>query len=165
MEELVRRPELTKDASSVLDYGCGSGVLALAALALGPPSLVAHATDVSQAALECASVNGELNGAGERLRLHMPWELSRSLRVETALANMLPGPLISVSTEIAERVAPGGTLLTSGFRECDEPAVCDAFSPYFSREGSRSRDGWLALTWRRSNAGVDNADLSEAAVS
>ena len=161
---------------TMLDYGCGSGVLAIGALALSEPDqLTAHATDVVEAALDCARRNARLNGLpDERLRLHMPWEVpsgdaweAEPLVADVAVANMLPGPLSSVAAEIISRVRPGGLLLLSGFRPVDLPAVRDAFEPYFELPAEPSReaaDGWIALACRRTEAPITTAALSDSAV-
>ena len=156
-------------ARRVLDYGCGSGVLALGALALGHPELVAHATDVNEAALACAARNGRLNGlTDERLRLTLPWEVARRLEADVAMANMLPGPLISVEAELAARVRPGALLLLSGFRSVDLPTVRAAFEGHFEMPAvptTRRDDGWLMLACRRrAGSPIDGRALSDAAV-
>ena len=169
-ECLARRAELCR-AKTALDYGCGSGVLALGALALGHPDLVAYATDVSEAALSCARRNGVINGVGSRrLRAALPWEVPRRLSARGAdwgMANMLPGPLISVEMELATRLRPGALLLLSGFRQRDVPAVRAAFEGHFEvpdEPTSERDDGWLMLACRRREGGVDVASLSDSAV-
>ena len=167
----VHRDELT---GRVLDFGCGSGVLALGALLLGRgPNLHAQATDVVEAALMCARRNAQLNDVdNERFGTYMPWELP-SLRaangrqlVDVALANMLPGPLTSVSSELIGRVRPGGLLLLSGFRPCDLGPVNNAFGTHFEMpdEPTSRRDGYCALACRRNAVPLRTDDLSESAV-
>ena len=153
--------------STVLDYGCGSGVLALAALTLaGDPSLCAHATDVNEAALVSAARNAALNGLSERLSLWMPWELPRAVSAELGFANMLPGPLISVAPELAKRTAPGARLLLSGFRRVDLATVARAYAEWFDvpAEPALEQEGWLALVCTRNNAAVNTGSQSAAAV-
>ena len=107
--------------------------MALASLCLGHPDLIAYATDVSEAALECTRRNGELNavstsGAKDRLRAALPWEVPRRINADVGMANMLPGPLISVAPELAARLRPGALLMLTGFRENDRRAVCGALA-------------------------------------
>ena len=172
LELLVQnRRELTGGARAVLDFGCGSGVLGLSALALGSPSLRAYGTDVVEAALECAERNAQLNGLTERLRLYLPWEVPSSLQADVAVANMLAGPLCSVASEIASRVRPGALLLLTGFRLESLAAVTDAYSPYFSTgaggqlEVVLQREGWVAVACRRTASTISSDALSELAVS
>ncbi len=156
-------------AACFLDYGCGSAVLALAALALGGPALRAYATDVNDAAIGAARRNGLLNAIeGGRLVVETPWELPSTLDADVAAANMLPGPLISVAPDLAARVREGGLLFITGFREADRQAVTDAFTPFFDvpPAATLARGGWLALACRRRDAGsgVSLSDLSDSAV-
>jgi len=152
---------------TILDYGCGSGVLALAALTLaGDPAVRAHATDVNEAALVSAARNAALNGHSDRLSLWMPWELPRAVRAELGFANMLPGPLISVAPELAKRMAPGARLLVSGFRRVDLATVARAYEEWFDvpAEPSLEQEGWLALVCTRNGAAVSTGSQSAAAV-
>ena len=200
-----RRAELFGPASgcnTVLDYGCGSGVLALAALLLGPTELRAVGTDVSEAALGCAARNAQINvcrqhpraesphrptppptqlprppakpslrpaahpcdpprpwmpqGLSDRLDVALPWELPRSLRARLAVANMLPGPLISVAADLAASTAPGATLIVTGFQRRDLAAVADALAPCFEvpEQPTLEREGWLSLLCTRTDAPV-----------
>ena len=156
----------------VLDYGCGSGILALAALTLSPDLEEAHATDVVDAALQCGRRNARLNNIpDERLTLAMPWELPSPRRglADVAVANMLPGPLISVASDLAARVKPGGVLMISGFRREDVNVVREAFAPCFElplaeHPTVESDGGWVALLGTRTQAALPTADLSAQAV-
>ena len=165
------RDELT---GRVLDFGCGSGILAIAALLLGRgPNLKAQATDVVQEALFCARRNAQLNDIDEdRLSLYLPWEMP-SLRAtdgralnDVAVANMLPGPLLSVALELAGRVRTGGLLCLTGFRECDRLTVTAGFEEYFTMpaEASIRRDGYIALACRRNDVPLRIDDMSASAV-
>ena len=159
-------PSAAGEQGPLLDYGCGSGVLALAALRAGTATC-AYATDVSAAALGCAARNAQLNRLGEHLSLCLPWELPATLRATFAVANMLPGPLLSVAEDVASRVAPGGELFLTGFRADDAPAVRRAYGKYFdvAAEPVAESAGWLCLACsRRENADPNVDDLSEAAV-
>ena len=83
---------------------------------------------------------------------------------------MLPGPLISVATELAARLRPAALLLLSGFRTDDLGALHEVFEPYFEMptdgEGATlERDGWLMLACRRrEGAALDSAALADSAV-
>jgi len=164
-----RQAELASEdgPATVLDFGCGSGVLGLAALRLGGPRLRGHATDVSATALECAKRNAQLNGLSDQLELWLPWELPSRVKADLAVANMLAGPLISVAAEIASRVAPGGQVLLSGFQSADVSAVRTAFGAYFDLYASpirESEDGWLVCSGVRNCDDVAARDRSADAV-
>ena len=162
------RDELLQgDGGRVLDYGCGSGILALAALLLGGPKLTAHATDVVEEALLCAGRNARLNDLDERIDLFQPWELPASKAADVATANMLPGPLSSVAPELIRRVrSPGGLLLLSGFKRCDMDAVRSVFGDHFEVPSAPTieRDGYVALACRRTATALSTSALSESAV-
>lgn len=154
-------------ARVVLDYGCGSAVLALAALRLGLAQR-AHAVDVSAPALCAARRNAVLSGFNDsQLCLWQPYELPRGVRAQLVLANMLPGPLISVAAEIAARTHPGSTAVLTGFRDGgDSAAVRAAFERYFEvpRAASYALEGWVALVCVRNRVPVDNQGQAEDAV-
>uniref|UniRef100_A0A7S0Q421 ETFB lysine methyltransferase n=1 Tax=Coccolithus braarudii TaxID=221442 RepID=A0A7S0Q421_9EUKA len=153
---------------AVLDFGCGSGVLALAALRLfrGKEPACGYACDVSEPALLCTRRNAQLNRLEDHLEACPPWELPSGLRVELAMANMLAGPLISVAPEIAQRVSAGGCLLISGFRQADAPAVRRAFEPYFGvpARPASALEGWLSFVCTRNERAVSVQEQSAAAV-
>src|SRR5690606_18239972 len=92
----------------VLDYGCGSGVLALAALALGAAH--AFAVDNDDQALVAARRNAELNRVGDRLWIGSPDALPER-RFGVVLANILAGPLVELAPALAARTAPGGRIV------------------------------------------------------
>jgi len=161
-------PLAARDGQAVvLDYGCGSAVLAIAALRLGLTS-TAHAVDVYEPALAAARRNGILCGFDDsQLRLWQPYELPRAVRAHLVLANMLPGPLIAVAAEIAQRVPEGGTAVLTGFRQGgDSDAVRAAYAKYIEvpRTPSYRLTGWVALVCVRHGAPVDAQGQSEEAV-
>jgi len=157
-------------AQTVVDYGCGSGVLGLAALALGPARLQLHGTDVAAPAVECAERNAQLNGLDGRSSFWLPWELPRRVEADVAVANMLAGPLIDVAPEIAQLVRPGGLVLLTGFRRESLGSVSAAYAPFFETDSNGAlrvaleRQGWLAVEARRSETTVSSVALSESAV-
>jgi len=167
-------------ARRVLDMGCGSGVLSLAALALasqaggGGGDLRAYGVDVHEPAISAARRNALLNGCGESAQFGYVWDVSSRLEADVAVANMMPGPLISVASDLITRTRAGGLLLISGFREADVPAVRAALEPHFSmpdapaveREGRADEAGgrWIAYVCRRTSTTYDVREMSESAV-
>eukprot|EP00965_Chrysotila_dentata_P025056 830869-Pleurochrysis_carterae.AAC.3 len=108
----------------------------------------------------------QINGVEDRLHLCLPWELPSSLRATLVLANMLPGPLISVACEIALRCATGGRAALTGFRAQDVGAVRRAFEPYFAfpPEPTLSSGGWLCFVCKRNDVDISSRDQSDMAV-
>jgi ribosomal protein L11 methyltransferase len=136
----------TTSGTTVLDYGCGSGILALAALALG--ARFAYAVDNDPQALTAARANAALNGAVERVFVGAPEQLP-PVAVDVLAANILAGPLAELAPTFAERLAPGGMLVLSGILEAQAARVAAAYSPYLANIERAARDGWVRLAGRR----------------
>ena len=133
-------------ATTVLDYGCGSGVLALAALALG--ARFAYAVDNDPQALIATRANAALNGAVDRLFVGAPESLP-AVAADVLLANLLAGPLVALAPTFASYVVPGGMLVLSGILEPQAAEVASAYAPFFGRLEQATRDGWVRLAGRR----------------
>jgi ribosomal protein L11 methyltransferase len=99
---------------TILDYGCGSGVLAIAALALGASR--AFAVDNDPQALDATHANAVLNGMTDRLFIGLP-EALPPVVVDILAANILAGPLIELAPQFAGQVRAGGALVLSGILE------------------------------------------------
>lgn len=134
----------------VLDYGCGSGVLALAALKLG--AHFAYAVDNDPQAIEATNDNARLNGLGS-LWVGPPDALP-SVRVELVVANILAGPLEDLAPTFAALAKPGGLLALSGILESQTTWVERAYATYFDGFEREIRDGWARLTARRNDTAV-----------
>jgi ribosomal protein L11 methyltransferase len=134
---------------TLLDYGCGTGVLALAGLVLGARR--AFAVDNDEQALLATRANAELNGLSNRLLICGP-ETLPAVQVDVLAANILAGPLVELAAKFAAYVRPGGRLVLSGVLEAQAARVAAAYAPYFGDVEQAARDGWVRLTGRR-NAG------------
>lgn len=135
-----------RPGATILDYGCGSGVLALAALALGAEHAVAIDNDTQ--ALAATSANAALNGMTERLFVGTPESLPNAT-FDLLAANILAGPLVAHAALFAERVRPGGALVLSGVLEKQAERVAAAYRAAFSTFEIVSLDGWVRLSARR----------------
>ncbi|KXS37447.1 MAG: ribosomal protein L11 methyltransferase [Halomonadaceae bacterium T82-2] len=131
----------------VLDVGCGSGILALAALKLG--ARAATGTDIDPQALLATRDNAERNAIAEDdLTLHQPETLPEE-RFEVVLANILAGPLVELAPTIAGHVAPGGRLALSGILAHQAEEVLAAYRDQgLAMDEPVERDGWVLLTGR-----------------
>jgi ribosomal protein L11 methyltransferase len=134
--------------SRVLDYGCGSGVLALAALKLG--AHFAYAVDNDPQALAATNDNARLNGLGS-LWIGPPESLP-AVEVDLIVANILAGPLEHLAPAFAARARPGCVLALSGILEAQAEQVEHAYAPFFEGFEYEIRDGWARLTARRTDA-------------
>jgi ribosomal protein L11 methyltransferase len=127
---------------TALDYGCGSGILALAALALG--ARAAWATDNDPQALLATRANAVLNGVTDRLEVGAPEDL-RAPVVDVLVANILARPLIELASTFAPRVRPGGHVVLAGILERQAGEVSAAYTPYFAGFERAEVDGWVRL--------------------
>ena len=132
---------------SVLDYGCGSGILAIAAAKLGAKRV--WAVDIDPQALLASDDNASENEVEDRIELFRPAELPTSLRVDVLLANILAGVLVRLAPEFGQRVKPGGRLALSGILEQHADAVQAVFSRDFAFDPPRRREDWVLLEGTR----------------
>jgi len=128
--------------AAVLDYGCGSGVLALAALALGASR--AWAIDNDPQALAATRDNARLNARTQALFIGAPDDLPE-ITADVVLANILAAPLVSLSGMFAAILSPGGHVVLSGLLIRQVAQVAAAYAPYFDRLEHTVLDGWARL--------------------
>ena len=130
----------------VLDYGCGSGILALAALRLG--ARAASAFDIDPQALQATRENAIKNCLADRIEVTGRTEdLGRGFDI--VLANILSGPLIALAPDLAARTRTGGALVLAGLLERQSGEVAQAYQPWFDIGPVAERDGWTLLAGRR----------------
>jgi ribosomal protein L11 methyltransferase len=127
----------------VLDYGCGSGVLALAALSLGARRAIA--VDCDEQALVVTRDNATKNDLAERIVTATPDDLGVG-RVDLIVANILLKPLCDLAPRFAELLGPGGRLVLSGILVEQLPLCVAAHEAFFVLEPPLIAEGW-ALLW------------------
>jgi ribosomal protein L11 methyltransferase len=123
----------------VLDYGCGSGILAIGAAKHGAQAV--DAVDIDEAAVRATLANAAANGV--QLRAGLP-ELADG-RYGTVLANILATPLKVLAPLLCGRVAPGGHLVLAGILERQADELKAAYAPWCGLEVSDSEDGWILM--------------------
>jgi ribosomal protein L11 methyltransferase len=131
---------------TVLDYGCGSGVLALAALRLGAAE--ACAIDIDPQALLATAENAARNGLQARLHV-MPAEALAAGERDVVLANILAGPLVELAPTLARQVRAGGAIVLAGMLDDQAEGVARAYRPWFHMRMFARRDGWAVIEGRR----------------
>ncbi len=128
---------------SVLDYGCGSGILAVAALKLGARS--AEGIDIDPQALTASADNARKNAVEERLTLAYPADV-RGEPAAVVVANILAGPLVVLADAILGRLKPGGHLALSGILAEQADQVRAAYAEQVDFDPVRLREEWAILT-------------------
>ncbi len=126
--------------ASVLDYGCGSGILAIAAAKLGASRVAG--IDIDPQAIETSRANAAANGV--IIEFGLPEDLPAE-SVDVALANILANPLEIMAPLFAERVRARGSIVLSGILEAQVDAVVSAYERWFNIELWGTVDGWAAL--------------------
>ncbi|RYY98154.1 MAG: 50S ribosomal protein L11 methyltransferase [Comamonadaceae bacterium] len=127
----------------VLDYGCGSGILAIGAAKFGATSV--DAVDIDEAAVRSTDANAEANGV--QLAAGLP---DRAAGVyATVLANILATPLKMLAPLLWAHVAPGGALVLAGILSRQAEELKTAYAPYCALEVSDEQEGWILMTARR----------------
>jgi len=137
-------------ALSVLDYGCGSGILALVARKLGANRGLG--VDIDPQALESARFNSERNRC--QIDYCLPQEFSHAKPTESfdiVVANILSGPLKLMAPMLCARIAPGGALVLSGVLARQADDVAAAYAPFIELTVWAEREGWVALSGRLDN--------------
>jgi len=126
----------------VLDYGCGSGILAIGAAKFGARNI--DAVDIDEAAVSSTRLNAEANGV--QLNAGLP-EAAKG-EYQTVLANILATPLKVLAPLLRSHVAAGGSLVLAGILERQADELKAAYAPYAALEVSDTEDGWILMTAR-----------------
>jgi len=131
---------------TLLDFGCGSGVLAIAALMLG----AAHcdATDIDPQALQASEDNGRENSVAEKLNV-MQAENIPEQKYDMVLANILAGPLVELATTLAGYCKSGGDIVLSGILENQAQSIIDAYRPWFNLDAPAVQEEWIRITGKK----------------
>ena len=137
---------LDLDGREVIDYGCGSGILAVAAALKGARRVLA--IDHDGQALDATLDNAARNGVADRIHAALP-EDAPAGEATVVVANILAGPLVELSASIAGRVAPGGRLALSGILAEQTDRVLDAYRARLRPVGEAAREDWVRLDFER----------------
>ncbi len=124
----------------VLDYGCGSGILAIGAAKFGATHI--DAVDIDEAAVTSTALNAQANQVG--LNAGLP-DLAQGT-YNTVLANILATPLKVLAPLLCSHVQPGGHLVLAGILERQEEELIQAYAPHLSLRVADREDGWILMT-------------------
>lgn len=132
---------------TLIDFGCGSGILAIAALLLGADQAIG--TDIDPQALEASRDNAQRNGiSDQRFSLYLP-EAMPPQPAAVLVANILAGPLVSLAPQLASLVLPGGRIALSGILAEQTDEILAAYRPWFNLDPVTERDGWIRVSGAR----------------
>lgn len=131
---------------SIVDYGCGSGVLGIAAAIKGAKTVIC--VDNDPQALIATSDNAQRNGVQGVIRTLSP-ELFNPQPADVVLANILAGPLVELSPRLSTSVREGGSLVLSGILEEQVDEVVNTYADEFRDLEKKVMDGWVLLTGTR----------------
>jgi len=149
---LAELEKIVRGGETVLDVGCGSGILAIGALLFGAAS--AQGVDIDDESMEASRENAAANGVAKRFRVAKKPVGEVRAEFPIVLANIESRVLVPLARAIASRVAQGGTLVLSGLLAHEEEELLDTYRALgleHTRTG-REKD-WIAMTWRKASAG------------
>jgi ribosomal protein L11 methyltransferase len=124
----------------VLDYGCGSGILAIGAAKYGATTI--DAVDIDEAAVTSTELNAQANG----VQLHAGLPDKAQGQYQTVLANILATPLKVLAPLLCSYVAPGGYLVLAGILDRQAEELKVAYAPWVSLEVADTQEGWILMT-------------------
>jgi len=128
---------------TVVDFGCGSGILSLAALKLGAKKVIG--IDIDPQALQASKANAERNGVADRLELFLPKD-QPSFKADVVVANILAGPLRELAPVIIDYVAPNGLLALSGVLEEQAEELQIIYGQWCEMDTIAVQDEWVRLS-------------------
>ncbi|MEA3638430.1 MAG: 50S ribosomal protein L11 methyltransferase [Lamprobacter sp.] len=131
---------------TLIDFGCGSGILAIAALKLGAAR--ALAIDHDPQALEATLENARVNGVADRIATDAPERMPREA-ADLLVANILAGPLVALAPTLSPLIQPGGLLALSGILQHQAETVSEAYRTEFALDPPLVREDWVLISGRR----------------
>ena len=129
---------------TVVDYGCGSGILAIASLLLGADK--AYAVDIDPQAITATIANSEKNQVQDKIICCLPAQFKPDTKVDVVLANILAKPLIEMAKQLTGLLVLGGQLVLSGILAEQAEAVIAAYQPYLALDQLVQQEDWVRLT-------------------
>jgi ribosomal protein L11 methyltransferase len=127
---------------TVIDYGCGSGILAVAAILLGAKE--AHAVDIDPQAITATLSNALKNNVQDKISCYLPEQFT-PFQANIVLANILAKPLIDMAEQISNLVAPGSQLVLSGILHEQAESVMNAYQKYITFNAPVQQEDWIRL--------------------
>ena len=130
----------------VLDYGCGSGILAIAAAKLGADTVTG--IDIDPQALQATRDNAQRNEVSDAISTHLPMALPDA-GFDMLLANILAGPLTELAPMLCNALKPGAELVLSGILAEQAEDILQAYGQYCDMEATVQQDDWIRVSGRK----------------
>jgi ribosomal protein L11 methyltransferase len=135
---------LDLNGKTVIDFGCGSGILGIAALLLGAKKV--FAIDNDPQALLATRDNAQRNGLGEeQIQALLPEQLPADISADVVIANILAAPLISLASQLHGKLRKGGDIALSGILAEQADAVAVAYEPVIQWQSQVQQEDWIRL--------------------
>ncbi|GHA58734.1 50S ribosomal protein L11 methyltransferase [Photobacterium aphoticum] len=135
------------EGKTVIDFGCGSGILAIAAIKLGAAKVIG--IDIDPQAILASRDNAERNGVADKLELFLPQDQPEGIQADVVVANILAGPLRELSPVIKSLVKDGGLLAISGVLETQAEDVATYYSDELTLDPTAVREDWCRIAGRK----------------
>lgn len=143
LEYLQNFHEKTSKIFDVLDYGCGSGILGIAAVKFGAKNVVG--VDIDKNAVRAAKFNVEQNSVAEKMQVFSVEEFSQNQKFDIVVANILANPLRLLAPMLSGLVKNDGFLALSGILSSQIEEIIEIYSPYIKLQVFAEKDGWACL--------------------
>ena len=137
---------ISTQLNTLLDYGCGSGILAIAACLLGTDH--ADGVDIDPQALTATHDNADTNKVREKITTYLPDDYQKqhkSSQYEIVVANILSGPLAELSPMLAQHTKTGGHIVLSGILREQADSVLNTYSAFFDMDNPVIEEDWVLL--------------------
>lgn len=131
----------------VIDYGCGSGILAIAALKLGAKRVIG--IDIDPQAIQASRDNAERNNVSHDIELYLTEDIPDNLQADVLVANILAGPLKELEPNISSLIKKDGLLGLSGILTSQSQSVCTAYQPHFDLDPVAEQEEWCRITGKK----------------
>lgn len=132
---------------TVVDFGCGSGILGIAALKLGAARVIG--IDIDPQAIQASHDNAARNGVAGQIELYLPADQPQDVEADVVVANILAGPLRELAPLIAGHGKPGSLMALSGVLESQAPELETIYGQWFEMDPTAVKEEWCRLSGRK----------------
>ncbi|MGL6310522.1 50S ribosomal protein L11 methyltransferase [Aeromonas veronii] len=132
---------------TVVDFGCGSGILGIAALKLGAARVIG--IDIDPQAIQASRDNAARNGVADQIELYLPADQPQDIEADVVVANILAGPLRELAPLIAGHGKAGSLMALSGVLESQAPELETIYGQWFEMDPTAVKEEWCRLSGRK----------------